>query len=396
MTQEYFAPLDDIAFGVGKAFDYDKFKLWIERQQLNFSKSLTLGGDLISVNWNGASPLDLSSEDTVASAGFALDSSEGAAQFEGNLFIAGDSYLTGNLRVTEGEISVDNENNDRSIEMSPSAAGATYLGIAWKTAAQGGGSINNSIRSSDAAPSDLVIEAGTDLLLWADTVNIGFNGTYPLIVNNSVALLLAGSASAPTLAFQGDTNTGLYRHAADWLGFTAGGTVRAIINSQGLLSAQAGSVSAPSFAFTGDADCGVYNPATNRLGLVAGGSEAFLLAGDLGTKTVVSTWIRDNTTASAANVFINATTGHLQRSTSSLKYKPDWTWAPDAVDFVLPTPIRWTDEKGQKRIGFGAEHIHEAVPEAYEEEVYDTRSLVAILSAKVARLEGLIGIGARP
>jgi hypothetical protein len=52
-------------------------------------------------------------------------------------------------------------------------------------------------------------------------------------------------------------------------------------------------------------------------------------------------------------------------------------------------PITWTDERGQKRLGFGAEHVHEALPEAYEDdgENYDLRSIVAVLTAKINRLE---------
>jgi hypothetical protein len=50
-------------------------------------------------------------------------------------------------------------------------------------------------------------------------------------------------------------------------------------------------------------------------------------------------------------------------------------------------PITWTDTNGQKRLGFGAEHVHEALPEAYEDENYDLRSIVAVLTAKINRLE---------
>jgi hypothetical protein len=46
-------------------------------------------------------------------------------------------------------------------------------------------------------------------------------------------LLPAGSASAPALAFGTDTNTGLFRHGADDLGFATGGSERAHIDSSG-------------------------------------------------------------------------------------------------------------------------------------------------------------------
>jgi len=43
-----------------------------------------------------------------------------------------------------------------------------------------------------------------------------------------------GSAGAPGLAISADTNTGLYRAAADAIGFTTGGTTRARLDSDGL------------------------------------------------------------------------------------------------------------------------------------------------------------------
>ena len=43
-----------------------------------------------------------------------------------------------------------------------------------------------------------------------------------------------GSASAPGLGISADTNTGLYRAAADAIGFTTGGTTRARLDSDGL------------------------------------------------------------------------------------------------------------------------------------------------------------------
>lgn len=144
-----------------------------------------------------------------------------------------------------------------------------------------------------------------------------------------------------------------------------------------------GSSSNPALSFGNDIDTGLYRGGSDNLRLVAGGTD-FLSAN---ATQFVSGVIRDATTGSAANININATSGLMQRSTSSLRYKPDWQWARDAADYVLPTPIRWTDEEGQVRLGFGAEHVHEVVPEAYEEEIYDLRSLVAILSEKVKRLE---------
>jgi hypothetical protein len=49
--------------------------------------------DIVSESWDGADPIDLSAADALATAGFAFDSSEGAAQFMGNFFLGGDFVM---------------------------------------------------------------------------------------------------------------------------------------------------------------------------------------------------------------------------------------------------------------------------------------------------------------
>jgi hypothetical protein len=146
-----------------------------------------------------------------------------------------------------------------------------------------------------------------------------------------------------------------------------------------------GAQGSPAYTFTDDADTGIYRPNTNRVAITAGNETVmqFTGAADLGIR---STAIAAVTTGSAANVFISDPAGALARSTSSLKYKLDWEFV-DPANVELPDPITWTDESGQKRLGFGAEHMHEALPESYEDENYDLRSVVAVLAAKVKRLE---------
>lgn len=46
--------------------------------------------------------------------------------------------------------------------------------------------------------------------------------------------IIAGSASAPGIAFSSDTNTGMYRVAADEVGFATGGTMRMSLSSAGM------------------------------------------------------------------------------------------------------------------------------------------------------------------
>lgn len=69
----------------------------------------------------------------------------------------------------------------------------------------------------------------------------------------------AGSNSAPSYTFNGDTDTGMYRSAADTIAFTTGGTQRATITSSGITadlvgSQSGGSIAATTLTASGDAN----------------------------------------------------------------------------------------------------------------------------------------------
>jgi len=84
-----------------------------------------------------------------------------------------------------------------------------------------------------------------------------------------------GSAATPSIALSNDPDTGLYRYAGDFLGISTGGTARAYFNSSGLsllsggyMYVGGGSESNPSFAFTDDTNTGMYRVAADTLGFV--------------------------------------------------------------------------------------------------------------------------------
>jgi hypothetical protein len=66
-----------------------------------------------------------------------------------------------------------------------------------------------------------------------NNVYIGANDQNTLHVTSSQTLIATGSATTPTLAIQGDTNTGLYSGLADWLNVTCGGTGMATFTTSG-------------------------------------------------------------------------------------------------------------------------------------------------------------------
>lgn len=86
-----------------------------------------------------------------------------------------------------------------------------------------------------------------------------------------------GTASAPTLTFQGDTNTGIYSATADNIEFTTAGTKRLNISTDGItptveFRGPVGTVGSPSFAFDTDRDTGIYRVGADSLGIAAAGA----------------------------------------------------------------------------------------------------------------------------
>ena len=74
-----------------------------------------------------------------------------------------------------------------------------------------------------------------------------------------------GSASTPCFSFSSDTNTGVYSHAADQLGFSTGGTNRMTLTNSGLTLANGG-------VYSGDSTSGVLSTGSWAGDLVSGQS----------------------------------------------------------------------------------------------------------------------------
>ena len=86
-----------------------------------------------------------------------------------------------------------------------------------------------------------------------------------------------GTASAPSLYFTDDTNTGMYRISADTIGLAAGGVLSLTIGTAAVVSAlpaqmPAGSAAAPSLRFTAE-QTGAYLVSANVLGLTIAGTQ---------------------------------------------------------------------------------------------------------------------------
>jgi hypothetical protein len=123
------------------------------------------------------------------------------------------------------------------------------------------------------------------------------NGT--IRSNGQIKTLPGDTDTAPGYTWQGDEDTGMFRTGVDSLGFSAGGSEIARFNFGGTSSRR-------QLYFENTAE-------------IWSASVLYLE----GVNSVRSTTIRDDTTASASNVFVNLSAGTLQRSTSSIKYKTD-------------------------------------------------------------------------
>jgi hypothetical protein len=98
-----------------------------------------------------------------------------------------------------------------------------------------------------------------------------------------------GTAAAPSLAFTSDTNTGLYRSAADQLAITVNGTQVARFEgtqnvfTQNLVTAKEvqsgpGTAITPAYTFSADNNTGIYSAAADQLGISCNGANVATFA----------------------------------------------------------------------------------------------------------------------
>lgn len=228
---------------------------------------------------------------------------------------------------------------------------------------------------------------------------------------NNQALTADGSASAPGLAFLSDGNTGFFRQDADKIGISTNGTERfrisdVVLTARGGTGAAriiyaAGTVSAPAYSFVDDADTGLYRATANEVGLTAGGAEMF--TGLNTTNDEVRILPAYATTGSGDDTVGVTSTGLLRRQTSAARYKQQIKDADHLADIILRPVSYWTkplpnsreiDEQSIQLYGLVADEIADQDPiaarfnpESGEVENYYDRAVLAILVAKINRLE---------
>jgi len=96
-------------------------------------------------------------------------------------------------------------------------------------------------------------------------------GTLAVTGSATVIEFADGSAAAPSITNDGDTNTGIFFPAADTIAFAEGGVEVARINSDGQIVTIAGTASLPALTFTGDLNTGIYSSGADALNFAEGG-----------------------------------------------------------------------------------------------------------------------------
>lgn len=320
---------------------------------------VTVRGDVESSNWDGASPADLSTVDTDATEGFYLDSSVGSAQFMGDVFVRGtvtfDSSLTTDGTITSGNDSVGRDS--------------------------------------------LVLSSGESISLEAlrlvtdDNPEIEFvvSSTVQGGVKNTGLVAKSGSNSAPSYSFIGDSDTGFYLNAANEVTVTAGGQARFRTSANtnvALVLVTDGAEATPSILWSADSDTGIRRRGANNPALVSGGSDRMWWSNS-------GIWIRTlPTTGSGANTFLDSS-GLIHKSTSALKYKTDLEDADYLADITLRPMKFYRDDDERYQYGFIADWLGDqdnllGIYSDGEIENYDDRAVLAILAAKINRLESRI------
>lgn len=151
---------------------------------------------------------------------------------------------------------------------------------------------------------------GTNVSQWT---------TGGLQIASGVLLVEPGSAAAPSVAFDNDTDTGIYRVGSDSIGFTAGGNNRMTLSSGGLVTTEAvrgrnGLATLPAFTFDSDPDSGLFRIGANNVGISTGGS----------------TRLDIQNTVARSTIRFECTGGEGFRSVGGSEATPSYSWTSDS------------------------------------------------------------------
>jgi len=146
------------------------------------------------------------------------------------------------------------------------------------------------VMSSISNTGVLTLPISTDTLVGRATTDT---------LTNKTLIAVAGLVGTPSISFAGGTNTGFYKPVAiHQIGVTCNGVQRGLWSTSGLavtgalsatttINGDAGTVSAPSYTFTGDTDTGIYSSAANTIDLTTNGVNRLSLSDTVLDSTVI-------------------------------------------------------------------------------------------------------------
>jgi hypothetical protein len=140
--------------------------------------------------------------------------------------------------------------------------------------------INNRIYSGDGtvALPQYTFASDTNTGIYrpaADSVGISVGGSGNLIVDTLRVTVPTGSIANPSLVFSGENTTGISRPAPSQIGISTGGVSSALFTTDGIRAAN-GALATPGISFQSETTTGFYTPASGRIGIV---SNAGFIAG---------------------------------------------------------------------------------------------------------------------
>ncbi len=214
----------------------------------------------------------------------------------------------------------------------------------------------------------------------------GFSGDHADLTNVLSDQHHVKYLDSDAVAAIGASNLYYNKTESDSLFFSSGETIDPLKIEAGSL----GTSINPIYTFGGATGLGVYGAQTAILGFAAGGVEVGIIGQAVFRVPAVNT----QTTGTQQNVFVDSS-GQMFKSTfntSARKYKSDITPAPELADINLVPVSFHHDLNENDQFGFiaddlAAQDARFGIDVEGKLDTYDMRAVVAVLAAKVNRLE---------
>jgi hypothetical protein len=317
---------------------------------------------------------DLNNEAGSSNIRFAVDGSEAMRiDASGNLLVGATTTTAGNegmvyfngssLRVTRDSdepLNLDRLTSDGTIAaFKKDGTTVGSIGTNGGRLSIGSGDVNLNFNASANSMYPISDTAGT---LSDGIVDIGASSArFKDLHLSGVSYNGDGSATAPSISFGADTNTGFYRVGSDQIGFVTGGTIKAKLDASGNL-------------LVATTDTTLYNN-------TSGGGAAFIVAGDgirldIARDGDVATFNRMSGTGTllemrqggAAVGTISVTASATAYNTSSdQRLKENIVDAPSASDDIDAIQVRsfdWKADGSHQKYGMVAQELQTVAPEA--------------------------------